>query len=123
MNPQFGEVVLIRMQFHQTPGAKVRPALVLLDTGDNDFVAAPITSQLRNSGYDFAIKDWRSAGLNIASYVRVHKLTVLAKADILRSLALLSARDRDSLRALLCRAFCETGPAASQKPGAEATVS
>lgn len=60
---QFGEIVLIRMQFHQTAGAKIRPALVLFDTGDDDFIAAPITSQLRHSDYDLAIKDWRAAGL------------------------------------------------------------
>jgi len=107
MTLQFGEVVLIRMQFHQTIGGKVRPALVLLDTGDNDFVAAPITSQPRRSDYDLAMADWRAAGLNVASYVRVHKLTVLAKTDILRSLALVSGRDRDSVYAILYRIFCE----------------
>ena len=64
---RFGEVVLIRMRFHQTTGAKVRPAVVLLDTGDEDIVAAPITSQSRYSEYDLAIEDWRSAGLNVAS--------------------------------------------------------
>src|SRR6266545_2002051 len=107
---RFGEVVLIRMEFHQTTGAKVRPAVVLLDTGDDDFVAAPITSQSRHSEYDLAIEDWRSARLNVASYARVHKLTVLAKVDIVRSLALVSDRDRDSLLALLCRAFCRRAP-------------
>lgn len=47
------EVVLIRMQFHQAAGSKIRPALVLLDPGDEDFVAAPITSQPRASEFDF----------------------------------------------------------------------
>ena len=46
------------MQFHQAAGGKVRPALVLLDTGDDDFVAAPITSQSRHSDYDLAMEDW-----------------------------------------------------------------
>ena len=109
MTLQFGEVVLIRMQFHQTIGGKVRPALVLLDIGTDDFVAAPITSQPRHSDYDLAIKDWRAAELNVASYVRVHKLTVLVKADILRSFAQVSGRDRDSGHTVLCRIFCEEG--------------
>ena len=107
---RFGEVVLIRMRFHQTTGAKVRPAVVLLDSGDEDFVAAPITSQSRDSEYDLAIGDWRSAGLNVESFVRVHKLTILAKADILRSLGLVSDRDRDSLLSILCRSFCPRAP-------------
>lgn len=100
-----GEVVLIRMLYHQAPGSKVRPALVLLDPGDNDFVAAPITSQHRLPECDLAIEDWLAAGLNVASPVRIHKLTVLAKAEVLRRLGSLSDADRASLVAILCRAF------------------
>jgi mRNA-degrading endonuclease toxin of MazEF toxin-antitoxin module len=106
MTLRLGEVVLIRMLYHQAPGSKVRPALVLLDPGDNDFVAAPITSQQRVSEYDLAIEDWRPAGLNVASSVRIHKLTALPKAEVLRSLGSLSATDRGSLISILCRAFC-----------------
>jgi mRNA interferase MazF len=74
-----GEVVLIRIDFHQRAGGKVRPAVVLLDAGDNDFVAAPITSRTRSEDFDLALQRWREAGLNVASTIRVHKLTVLAK--------------------------------------------
>ena len=75
MKLRVAEVVLIRMQFHQTPGSKIRPALVLMDPGDEDFVAAPVTSQQRTSEFDLAVADWPSAGLNVPSMVRVHKLT------------------------------------------------
>jgi mRNA interferase MazF len=94
------------MQFHQAAGANVRPALVLLDTGDDDFVAAPITSQLKRTDYDLTLEDWRKTGLNVPSCVRVHKLTVLPKADIARHLAVLSARDAELVRKALCGAFC-----------------
>lgn len=57
-----GKVVLIRIDFHQTPGGKLRPAVVFLDSGDDDFVAAPITSHLRVSGFDVPIHQWREAG-------------------------------------------------------------
>jgi mRNA interferase MazF len=107
---RLGEVVLIRMQFYQAAGAKVRPAVVLLDVGDDDFVAAPITSQPRQTEYDFAIRDWPAAGLNVASYARIHKLTVLTKSEVIRNLAIMSARDRTSLSALLCRTFCNAVP-------------
>jgi mRNA interferase MazF len=106
MKLQFAEVVLIRMQFHQAPGAKIRPALVLLDPGDEDFVAAPITSQPRASEFDLAVADWQTAGLNVPSTVRVHKLAVLAKADIVRRLRGCSSADREALAKLLCRIFC-----------------
>jgi mRNA interferase MazF len=92
-----GEVVLIRIDFHQTQGGKVRPAIVLLDAGDDDFVAAPVTSQLRHTNFDVAALQWREADLNVASTIRVHKLTVLAKDDIVRRLGELSAPDRTTL--------------------------
>jgi mRNA interferase MazF len=106
MTLRIAEVVLIRMQFHQAAGAKVRPALVLLDPGDDDFVAAPITSQPRASAFDLVVVDWQTAGLNVPSTVRVHKLAVLAKADVVRRLGLCSLGDRDALAKLLCRMFC-----------------
>ncbi len=101
-----GEVVLIRIDFHQTPGGKVRPALVLLDTGDEDFVAAPITSHSRNAQFDLPLHEWREAGLNVASTARIHKLTVLAKNEIVRRVGLLSNPDRDGLMRVLRSAFC-----------------
>ncbi len=36
---RFGEVVLIRMQFHQTAGVRARPAVVLLDTGETTILS------------------------------------------------------------------------------------
>lgn len=106
MKLRVAEVVLIRMQFHQAPGSKIRPALVLMDPGDEDFVAAPITSQPRASQFDLAVGDWQSAGLNVPSMVRVHKLTVLPKADIVRRLGVCSSADHDALAKLMCRIFC-----------------
>jgi mRNA interferase MazF len=100
-----GEVVLIRMEFHQAAGAKVRPAVVLLDAGDDDFVAAPITSQPRTSTFDFEIREWQAAGLNVRSWVRVHKLTVLSKEGVVRRLGVLSVQDHEVLTATLRRAF------------------
>jgi mRNA interferase MazF len=100
-----GEVVLIRIDYHQTPGGKVRPAVVLLDAGDDDFVAAPVTSQLRHTDFDVAIRQWREAGLNVASTIRVHKLTVLAKDEIARRIGELAASDRTALAEVLRSAF------------------
>jgi mRNA interferase MazF len=102
-----GEIVLIRIDFHQTPGGKVRPALVLLDAGDDDFVAEPITSQSRDSAFDLPLQEWREAGLNVASTIRIHKLTVLAKSEIVRRLGELTTTDRESLAGVLRRAFAE----------------
>ena len=100
-----GEIVLIRIDFHNTLGGKLRPAAVLLDSGDDDFVAAPITSRFRVSDFDVPIHQWREAGLNTASTIRVHKLTVLAKDEIVRRLGDVAAADRTALAEVLRRAF------------------
>ena len=100
-----GEIVLIRIDFHQTPGGKLRPAVVLFDSADDDFVAAPITSHFRVSDFDVPIHQWREAGLNTASTIRVHKLTVLAKDDVARRLGELATADRIALTEVLHRAF------------------
>jgi mRNA interferase MazF len=100
-----GEIVLIRIDFHQTPGGKLRPAAVLLDSGDDDFVAAPVTSHFRASEFDVPIHQWREAGLNTASTIRVHKLTVLAKEENVRRLGELAVADRTALVEVLHRAF------------------
>ena len=97
MKLQLGDVVLLRMEFHQTIGGKVRPAVVLLDSGDDDFVAAPVTTRPRVSDYDLPVLEWRAAGLNVPSFIRVHKLTVLPKSGIVRQLGSLTGPDRDAL--------------------------
>jgi mRNA interferase MazF len=105
-----GEIVLIRIDFHNTPGGKLRPAVVLLDSGDDDFVAAPITSRLRVSNFDVPIHQWSDAGLITASTIRVHKLTVLAKDEIVRHLGHLAVADRAALAEVLRRAFAIDPP-------------
>jgi mRNA interferase MazF len=105
MTLRAGEVVLIRIAFHQAPGGKFRPAAVLLDSGDDDFVGAPITSRYQCSVFDVRIQQWREAGLNTPSTIRVHKLTVLAKDEVVRRLGELQAADRTGLAEALRRAF------------------
>jgi mRNA interferase MazF len=106
MNLLFGEAILIDVQFHQTAGSKIRPAVVVLDSGDDDFVAAPITSRSGIGAFDVELLDWRAAGLNVPSTVRLHKVAVLSKAAIRRKLGKASPRDSTAVRELLCRAFC-----------------
>jgi mRNA interferase MazF len=93
------------MEFHEAAGAKVRPAVVLLDSGDDDFVAAPVTSRPRLSDYDLPVQEWKIAGLNVPSFIRVHKLTVLPKSGMVRKLGSLTKPDRDALAQVLARIF------------------
>ncbi len=45
-----GEVVLLLFPFADATGAKRRPALVLVDTGDDDIIVARITGQIAQTG-------------------------------------------------------------------------
>jgi mRNA interferase MazF len=105
MTLRAGEVVLIRIAFHQAAGGKLRPAVVLLDSGDADFVGAPITSRPQSSEFDISIREWREAGLNTASTIRAHKLTVLSKVEVMRRLGDLAESDRTALAAALRHAL------------------
>ena len=93
-----GEIVLLLFPFTGMRGAKCRPALVLLDTGDPDIVVARVTSQVRQSPYDVTITDWQGAGLRLPSIVRLHKLATLEKALVDRSLGTLTAADWAEIR-------------------------
>lgn len=106
MNLRAGDLVLIRLPFPQAPGSKVRPAVVVLDDGDDDFVGAPTTSRAGRSEFDLPIVDWQAAGLNVRSVARLHKVATLYKNDILRAVGQLSALDIARLADALCRAYC-----------------
>lgn len=71
----------------------MRPALVLLDAGDDDIVVARITSQELRDEFDIEILEWKEAGLALASIVRVHKLATLDKGLVRHRLGALSFGD------------------------------
>ena len=90
---QTGEVILLLFPFSDTAGSRRRPALVLLDTGDEDIIVARITSQIARSEFDVELTDWQPAGLRLPSVVRVHKIATLEKALVERKLGILTPRD------------------------------
>jgi len=80
---------------------KVRPAIVIVRNGADLFLV-PISSQLSNT--DFALKEWRAAGLNVGSGVKAQLATVEEKS-LVKTVGVLAAADRqlldDRLRAWL----------------------
>ena len=93
-----GEVVLLLFPFTDMRGAKRRPALVLLDTGDADVIVARVTSQVIQTAFDVELMDWQQAGLLLPSTARVHKLATLEKRLIERRLGELTAGDWAQVR-------------------------
>jgi hypothetical protein len=60
---------------------------------------------LRIQEYDLPVQEWKSAGWNVPSCIRVHKLTVLPKSGMVRKLGSLTKPDGDALVRILERAF------------------
>jgi mRNA interferase MazF len=64
------ELLLLRFPFTDEEDIKRRPALVLIDVGDDDVVVARVTTHVTRTRFDVEIKKWREAGL------RAHPLYV-----------------------------------------------
>jgi mRNA interferase MazF len=93
---KFGDIVLV--VFTQVDGnRKQRPALVVLDTGDDDVVLAPITTTERKSKGDYKIKDWQQSGLLLDSWVRLSKVACLSKSNIKIKLGIFSIYDKKDI--------------------------
>jgi mRNA interferase MazF len=98
-NYHSGDIVLMTLQFTAGTGAKRRPAIVLLDTGDADMIVAPITSRAGRAIFDVNLAEWQQAGLLLPSIVRVHKPTTAEKRLVERTLGTLTADDWAQVRA------------------------
>jgi len=62
-----GEVVLVNFPFADAGEVKRRPALILVDTGDEDVVVARITGHMARTEHDVNITQWRESGLVVPS--------------------------------------------------------
>jgi mRNA interferase MazF len=93
MNCSRNDVVLLPIPFTDLTSRKVRPAVIIGRSGADLFLV-PISSQLFNT--DFALKEWRSAGLNVPSGVKTQIATVEEKL-VVKIVGVLSATDRQLL--------------------------
>ena len=98
---------MIAFPFTDGAGVKRRPALVLLDTGDEDIVVARVTSQAVADPYDAGLDDWRQAGLLLPSIARLHKVATLQKRLVGGRLGRLSPGDWSRV-ILTLRQTCRT---------------
>ncbi len=96
-----GEIVLLSFPFANAVGTKRRPALVLLDTGDEDIVVGRLTSQVARGPFDVELVEWKQAGLLVPSIVRVHKVATLEKRLVERRLGTLTAGDWARVRVVI----------------------
>jgi mRNA interferase MazF len=88
------EVILVRYPFSDLTSAKVRPAIVVgtLDRTP-DHLIVPLTSRTGSLGAgEFALADWRSAGLNLPSAVKRGVYTIHTSL-VIKSIGNLSTND------------------------------
>jgi mRNA interferase MazF len=101
VNYVFSDVLLLEYPSSDLRAIKIRPAIVLLDTGDEDLLVAKVTSQPARDPFDVALLDWEEEGLRTESFVRSHKLFTLDKALIVRRLGSLTKSDNELLKKVL----------------------
>jgi mRNA interferase MazF len=95
---QGGEIWLADIRFTDGTASKVRPVLVLWPDGA-DVVVAVVTSAAARSATDVPLSDWASAGLRVASTVRLARLDCLEQSLLFRRLGVLSAGDAQRVKA------------------------
>lgn len=93
------EVVLLPIPFTDLTSRKVRPAVVIGRNGADLFLV-PISSQLSNT--DFALKEWRAAGLNVPCGVKAQIATVEERL-VVKTVGVLTSADRQLLNDRLSR--------------------
>ena len=87
------DVVLLPIPFTDLTSRKVRPAVVIGRKG-TDLFLVPISSQLANT--DFALADWRGAGLNVLCGIKAQIVTVEEKLAV-KTVGTLTAKDQKAL--------------------------
>jgi mRNA interferase MazF len=105
INYQAGELLLVDFPFTVGGASKLRPALVMLDTGDADVLLARVTTQLQTGPFDIPLTNWQQSGLLAPSVVRVHKLASIAKSRIQKRLGALTSVDRQKFGSVLRQLF------------------
>lgn len=101
-----GDVVLVRVNFTDQAGSKVRPAVVISPSAYHaarqELIIAPITSQGTVYHADVRLQDWAAAGLIKPSIAKGVLQTVTASI-VQRSLGKLSGSDHNEVRANIPR--------------------
>ena len=97
MNMRPGEFWVADIPFTDGSGSKKRPVLVLwIDAADA--VVAAVTSAPPRSPTDILLDDWKSAGLKVASTVRLSRLDCLEHSLFIAHLGKISANDAQAIR-------------------------
>lgn len=102
---QAGEFIIVDLPFSSGSQSKIRPVLVILDSGDADVLVARITSGRPTVAFDVGLVEWRAGGLRTASTARLHKLNTVEKSRVLHRIGLIQPADRQRVSDVLRQTF------------------
>ena len=100
-----GDVVLLVYPYTSLDGSKRRPALVLLDCGNRDFLFARLTSGPTRDTRDVVLTRSSEAGLTLPTTCRLTKLVTLSEDLVLREFGQIAAEDRELVAESLSQLF------------------
>jgi len=92
-------ILLVQYPFSDLSAAKVRPAVVVnVPHPSKDSLIVPLTSRLHNLlPGEFALQDWKEAGLNVPTAAKRGIYTVFPDL-VIKQVGRLSSRDAESLQ-------------------------
>lgn len=96
---ELGDVYVCVFPFTSGQGAGVRPVLVLMDLG-SDCLVCRITSIPHRSVLDLPVTNWREAGLEKPSTIRLSRLVAVEKPLLEVRIGRLASEDLDRVRTL-----------------------
>lgn len=98
------EIVLIPFPLTDLASQKIRPALQLSNTGDEDVILCAISTK-KHSTYDIKVTPTKANGLKTVSYIRSNKIATIEKRLALAKLGDLDAKSKSLVKLKLKNLF------------------
>jgi mRNA interferase MazF len=98
------DIILIPFPLTDLASQKIRPALQLSDTQDNDIVLCAISTK-KHSVYDIKITPTVANGLKKISYIRSNKIATIEKRLALAKLGDLDNKSKQAVQIKLKKLF------------------
>jgi mRNA interferase MazF len=87
MTYRHGTIVVVNFPATSGQPGKIRPSLVVFDSGDADIIIAKLTTRGPRGSHDVVLNDWTPVGLRAPTVVRVGKLLTTEKSLVKRKWA------------------------------------
>lgn len=101
IRPIAWEVWLANVRFEDVPETKKRP-VVVTETGEAFIIALKVTShEPRDAWGEYALMEWRTAGLKKQSTVRISKRLRLPKTALVHRIGVLHQADILAIRTII----------------------